>query len=233
METILLVEDARDLALVIQRELERAGYRVITAFDGLEALEVLSSQPSPDLVILDWMLPGLDGLEVLRRLRLKLAVPVLMLTARSDPTDRVVGLEMGADDYLVKPFNLPELLARVRALFRRSERIRQMLEADQSPDEHPLEWCGLVLDPARRTCALDGELLDLTRIEFDLLFLLLRSPGRTFNRIYLLDTIWDVPYLQGDRAVDNTVMRLRKKLGRLEDRLETVRGVGYRLRAEP
>jgi DNA-binding response OmpR family regulator len=229
METILLVEDARDLAQALRRELEAAGYRVTLAFDGIEALELFVRQ-TPDLVILDWMLPKLDGLEVLRQIRKKLAVPVLMLTARSDPTDRVLGLELGADDYLVKPFNLPELVARVRALFRRAERIRQMLEEDQSPDLRVLKWAPLRLDPSSRLCTDGEEILDLTRIEFDLLHLLLRYPGRTFSRAYLLDTVWNVPYINGDRAVDNTVLRLRKKLGPLGDQLETVRGVGYRLR---
>jgi DNA-binding response OmpR family regulator len=231
METILLVEDTRALAEVVQRELQNAGYRVLAAEDGLQALELLAKH-SPDLVILDWMLPNLDGLEVLRRLRQKLAVPVLMLTARSDPSDRVLGLELGADDYLVKPFHIPELLARVRALFRRSERIRQMLSEDQSPDLRVLTWHSLVLDPETHTCRFAGADLELTRIEFDLLHLLMRFPGRTFNRNYLLDTIWNVPYLSGDRSVDNTILRLRKKLGALEDKLETVRGVGYRLRPE-
>jgi DNA-binding response OmpR family regulator len=232
METILLVEDARDLCKVIRRELESAGYDVTAAYDGLQAVEILAG-PVPDLVILDWMLPGIDGIEVLRRLRKKLAVPVLMLTARSDPADRVAGLELGADDYLVKPFEMTELLARVRALFRRAERIRQMLNEDQAPDLRVRQWRGLALDPQSHTCHLNGCPLELTRIEFDLLHLLLRYPGRTFNRAYLLDTIWNVPYLNGDRAVDNTLLRLRKKLGELGDELQTVRGVGYRLKPGP
>lgn len=229
MNTILLVEDARDLAQVVKRELEQAGFQVWLAEDGLQALAQIEAR-SPDLVILDWMLPKLDGLDVLRRVRQHLVAPVLMLTARSDPADRVVGLEMGADDYLVKPFHLSELVARVRALLRRSERIRQQLAQDQAPGEKILSWHVLTLDPGQRTCFVAGEALELTRIEFDLLHLLLRYPGRTFNRIYLLETVWNVPYVSGDRAVDNTMLRLRKKLGALGDELETVRGVGYRLR---
>src|SRR5512145_2035601 len=171
MNTILLVEDAKDLAQVVRRELEQAGFQVCLAEDGLEALAQLEEH-APDLVILDWMLPKLDGLDVLRRLRQRLAAPVLMLTARSDPADRVVGLEMGADDYLVKPFHLSELVARVRALLRRSERIRQQLVQDQTPDQKVLSWHDLTLDPGQHTCLLASEMLDLTRIEFDLLHLL-------------------------------------------------------------
>ncbi|MHC1784756.1 MAG: response regulator transcription factor [Anaerolineaceae bacterium] len=232
METILLVEDARELSAVLQRELEIAGYRIIPAYNGLDALEYFNHQV-PDLLILDWMLPGQDGIEVLRRIRKNSSIPVLMLTARSDPADRVLGLELGADDYLVKPFNLSELVARVRALFRRAERIHQMLVEDKSTHLRRIEWDCLTLDPEQHTCTLGSQSLDLTRIEFDLLHLLLRSPGRTFNRIYLLDTVWNVPYINGDRSVDNTVLRLRKKLGLLGDQIETVRGVGYRLRVMP
>src|SRR5512133_1023602 len=130
MTTILLVEDELKLAELVQRELETAGYRVCHAATGMQALQLFQSQ-APNLVILDWILPELNGLDVLRRIRKDSAVPVLMLTARGDPTDRVVGLEVGADDYLVKPFQLPELVARVRALLRRAERIQEMLSNDQ------------------------------------------------------------------------------------------------------
>ncbi len=184
---------------------------------------------APDLVILDWMLPGISGLDVLQRIRATSGVPVLMLTARGDLVDRVVGLEVGADDYLVKPFDLPELVARVRALLRRETRIREMLAADQVQGEAEIRYETLILSPQSYTCTLDGAAVDLTRLEFDLLALLLAHPGRTFNRRYLVETVWDSVYVEGDRAVDNTVMRLRAKLGPLADRLETVRGVGYRM----
>lgn len=230
MATILLVEDEIKLAEIVRRELETAGYTVCHAPDGALALRAFQRE-APDLVILDWMLPGeLNGLDVLRRIRQGSAAPVMMLTARGDPTDRVVGLEVGADDYLVKPFNLPELIARVRALLRRAERIREMLATDQTPGQAALHYDGLALDPAELTCALDGELLDLTPNEFEMLTLLLAHPGRTFNRMYLVETIWKSAFIDGDRAVDNVVMRLRKKLGRMGDCLETVRGMGYRMR---
>ena len=231
MATILLVEDARDLAQVIARELEASGHRVLAATDGLAALEV-HARERPDAVILDWMLPKLDGLEVLRRLRQAAPTPVLMLTARGEETDRVVGLELGADDYLTKPFSMRELVARVRALLRRSELIRQTLAADREEAAETLARGPLRLDAAAHLATLAGEPLDLTPTEFGLLQLFLRSPGRAFSRAYLLETIWRESYIGGDRSVDNTILRLRKKLGPLGDAIETVWGIGYRLRPE-
>ena len=231
MTTILVVEDAHDLAQVITRELEANGYQVVLASDGRQAL-TLHASTQPALVILDWMLPGLDGLEVLRRLRQSAPTPVLMLTARGEETDRVVGLELGADDYLTKPFSMRELLARVRAQLRRAELVQQILQADRSGAEVPLSYGSLVLDPQAHRAMLDQELLDLSPTEFALLQLLLRSPGRAFSRVYLLETIWGETYIGGDRSVDNTVLRLRKKLGPLGEAIETVWGVGYRFQPE-
>ena len=231
MATIVLVEDAADLAQVIVRELEAAGYRVVHAADGLAGLE-LHAREQPDLVILDWMLPRLDGLEVLRRIRQTAPTPVLMLTARGEETDRVIGLEVGADDYLTKPFSLRELVARVRALLRRAELIRQTLTVDRQGDDAVLTRAGLRLDPEAHQATLDGAPLELSPTEFALLHLLLRSPGRAFSRSYLLDTVWQESYVGGDRSVDKAVLRLRKKLGPLGDAIETVWGIGYRLRPE-
>jgi len=231
LPTILFIEDALDLAEVIRRELEAGGYRVRHAADGLTGLQAFAQQP-PDLVILDWMLPRMDGLEVLRRIRATSAVPVLMLTARGEETDRVVGLELGADDYLAKPFSLRELAARVHALLRRIQHVQEILAADRRGDDDPLNYGPLRLDPAAYRVTLDGVPLDLTRTEFDLLRLLLRNPGRAFSRSYLLDTVWGADYVTGDRSVDNAILRLRKKLGPLENAIETVWGVGYRLRPE-
>lgn len=231
MTTILLVEDARDLAEVIVRELRALDYTVLHAVDGLAALQ-LHAKHEPDLIILDWMLPKLDGLEVLRQIRRESAVPILMLTARGEEADRVIGLEVGADDYLAKPFGMRELIARVRALLRRVENVQQILAADRAKAELTLTYGALSLEPDAYRATLDSDPLSLTRTEFDLLHLLLRNPGRAFSRTYLLDTVWGGNYVAGDRSVDNTVLRLRKKLGDLGEAIETVWGVGYRLRME-
>lgn len=231
MATILLVEDAVDLAQVITRELEAVGYRVVLAADGLQALD-LHAQHRPDLVILDWMLPGLDGLEVLRRIRQTSAVPVLMLTARSEEMDRVVGLEVGADDYLTKPFSTRELIARVRALLRRISHVQQILAQDRRQDTNAICYAGIRLEPEAYRATLHGAPLELTRTEFELLHFLLRNPGRAFSRTYLLDAVWGESYVTGDRSVDNAILRLRRKLGDLGDCIETVWGVGYRLTPE-
>jgi DNA-binding response OmpR family regulator len=231
MATVLLVEDTVELARVIVRELEAAGFRVLHAADGPAAL-ALAARELVDAVVLDWMLPGMDGLEVLRRLRQAAATPVLMLTARSEEADRVIGLEVGADDYLTKPFSMRELVARVRALLRRADLIRETLATDRAGDGQPLCHGALRLDPAAHAATLGGEPLDLSPTEFGLLGLLLRSPGRAFSRAYLLDTVWKEAYVGGDRSVDNVVLRLRRKLGPEGDAIETVWGVGYRLRQE-
>ena len=231
-QTILLVEDAQELAHIITRELEAAGYRVLRAKDGRTALD-RHAQDRPDLVLLDWMLPaGPSGIDVLRQIRQTAATPVLMLTARGEEADRVIGLELGADDYLPKPFSMRELIARVRALLRRDELLRQTLAADRGGDGADVTYGPLRLDPERHLAELAGEPLELTPNEFALLRLLARHPGRAFSRSYLLDTVWGQDYVTGDRAVDNAVFRLRKKLGPLDEAIEAVWGVGYRLRPD-
>lgn len=231
MLKILFVEDTIDFAKALISELETAGYEVIHAQDGLSALE-LHSREQPDLLILDWMLPKLDGIAVLQQIRKTAITPVLMLTARNDELDRVEGLEMGADDYLTKPFSSLELLARVKALLRRVELIQQMIAADKDKSKQALEFGALKLDMQNYWVSLDGEAIDLSRTEFDLLALLMRNPNRAFSRAYLLETIWGADYLGGDRSVDNAILRLRKKLGRMGDSIETIWGLGYRLRHE-
>jgi DNA-binding response OmpR family regulator len=231
MQTILLIEDALDLAETIRRELAAAGYQVFHAADGITGLAEIEKR-SPDLIILDWMLPGIDGLEVLHRTRDHVGAPVLMLTARSEEADRVIGLELGADDYLTKPFSMRELLARVRALLRRAERLTEMLAEDRRRSDEVLRWQEIVINPAGYTITLQGEELQLTRTEFDLLHLFVRNPGRVFTREYLLDTIWGQSYIVNDRSVDNAILRLRKKLGPYSEWIESVRGLGYRLRAK-
>ena len=231
MTILLLVEDNPDLGRLVQRELQRAGYAVQWCETGRQALDCFAASPA-DLVILDWMLPDMDGMEVLRAMRSASGAPVIMLTARNGLIDRVVGLENGADDYLVKPFEPLELIARIHAQLRRTEHIRHMLLDDRQSGGDALVWRGLRLDPQAHQAWIDAQPLDLTRIEFDLLQLFMRNPGRTFNRIYLLETVWGQAYLEGDRAVDNTILRLRKKLACYGEGIETVRGIGYRLQAE-
>lgn len=230
MTKILLVEDENDLAQVILRELGTAGYTLLHARDGITALS-LCTHEHPDLVILDWMLPRLNGLDVLRRLRQMTSTPVLMLTARGEEADRVLGLEVGADDYLTKPFSMRELVARVRALLRRAELIQQTVQKDRTDADEQLSYGPLHLHPGTHIVAIEGETLDVSPTEFALLQLLLKSPGRAFSRSYLIETLWSETYIGGDRSVDNVVLRLRKKLGRLGDAIETVWGVGYRLRS--
>src|SRR5215207_6972893 len=181
--SILLVEDEPELARLIARELEAAGYVVRRAVDGPSALRQFAESP-PQLVVLDWMLPGMDGLAVLRRLRQGSAVPVLMLTARSEEVDRVIGLEVGADDYLTKPFGMRELIARVRALLRRHERLHETLAADRAEPTERLRYGPLDLDPIAHQAWLDDQPLDLTRTELAVLHLLVRNPGRAFSRTY-------------------------------------------------
>jgi DNA-binding response OmpR family regulator len=228
MKSILLVEDTPELVEVITRELTAAGFHLLHAGDGAAALQ-LHQQAAPDLIILDWMLPIMDGLDVLRKVRQHATTPILMLTARDEETDRVIGLELGADDYLTKPFSMRELLARVRALLRRAEYISQTIAADQTPTESTMLKVGaLTIDPAGYLATLNSQPLDLTRTEFMLLNLLVRNPGRAFSRDYLLDSVWGQSYIEGDRAVDNAILRLRKKLGTLGEAIDTVWGIGYR-----
>ena len=231
MATVLVVEDATELAQVISRELRSAGYDVLHAADGASALD-LHAKFAPDVILLDWMLPGVNGLEVVRKVRQTSATPVLMVTARGEETDRVIGLEVGADDYLTKPFSMRELVARVRALLRRAELIRETLAGDRAVGNDIMSLGALRVEPQAHMATLDGMPLDLSPTEFTMLQLFLHSPGRAFSRAYLLDTVWREQYVGGDRSVDNVVLRLRKKLGPLGDHIETVWGVGYRLRAE-
>src|SRR5688572_2450580 len=197
MATILLVEDEAQLARLLSRELEAAGFQVSHAPDGPAALR-LFADAAPDVLVLDWMLPGLDGLEVLRRVRQGSAVPVLMLTARAEEVDRVIGLEVGADDYLTKPFSTRELIARVRALLRRHERLEELLSNDRAESSVIQRFGPLELEPAAHLARLDGSTLDLTRTEFGLLNLLLRNRGRAFSRSYLRDAVWGESSFEGD-----------------------------------
>jgi DNA-binding response OmpR family regulator len=225
---ILIVEDEIPLSDLVRSHLEKEGHGVDQAFDGNQALAA-ADRARPDLVILDWMLPGLDGLTVCRELRRKHLMPILMLTARGDVADRVTGLEVGADDYLGKPFSIVELAARVAALLRR---VALDTASTSSDPAQPLTFATLVLDLAGHRATLAGKSLDLSRREMDLLELLLRHPGRTFSRDFLLERLWGSDFDGLDRAVDTQMVRLRRKLGDLGVCMETVWGVGYRFRPE-
>jgi DNA-binding response OmpR family regulator len=225
--TILVVEDERELNTLVRRHLEDEGHHVLQAFDGPSAVQ-LAAQAHADLVILDWMLPGLDGLEVGRRLRRESIVPILMLTARTEEVDRVLGLEVGADDYLTKPFSIRELLARVRAILRRVE-LQRSVAAPPEVGSAVVQAGALRVDPGEHTASIEGQPLELTPKEFDLLTLLVSHPGRAFARDYLLDRVWGAEYGGLEtRTVDTHILRLRKKLGSIGERIETVWGIGYR-----
>src|SRR5579884_714910 len=230
MAHILVVEDEAQIANPVRDQLTAAGHEVTVVGDGALALRRLESHQA-DLVILDWMLPGLDGLEVCRRIRARSITPILMLTARAAELDRVLGLEVGADDYLTKPFSMAELLARARALLRRVDLMSQR-GGDRESSKDVMRVDSLTIDIAGRTAQLAGQPLDLTPKEFDLLRLLGEQPGRAYSREYLLQRIWGDEYVGFDRTVDTHVVRLRKKLGSMGDRIATVWGIGYKLRMD-
>ena len=222
--TLLVIEDDPDIVELLRYNLEREGYRVLVATDGERGLGD-AARHQPDLALLDLMLPGLDGLEVLKRMRSQdgtRGIPVLVLTAKSEETDVVIGLEMGADDYLTKPFSPRELVARVRALLRRVAR------GSDDVGRTRIELGELVLDLARYEVVSDGTLVPLTRAEFRLLWTLVQRPGRVYTRNELVDEITAGEAVIVDRNVDVHVSSIRKKLGDSGKRIATVRGVGYK-----
>ena len=222
MATILVVDDEPKIARLLRDYLERAGFNVSVAHDGREAL-MRARTERPDLVILDLGLPAVDGLDVTRQLRRDGDLPILMLTARDDETDRVAGLELGADDYVTKPFSPREVVARVRAILRR----RGGPSGEEVIRVGPLE-----VDPARMRVAVDGQVVELTATEFALLTALARQPGRVYTRSQLLDAIHGTAFESYERAIDAHVKNLRRKLEPEPHRprlLLTVHGVGYRL----
>lgn len=229
-DLILVVEDDLTLLETLEYNLSGEGYQVITAADGLTALEI-ARQEQPDLIVLDLMLPRLDGFEVCRILRRETSVPILMLTARTEEVDRVVGLEVGADDYLTKPFSMRELLARVKALLRRVRLIREEMAGAQGvPGTEQLVFGDLVIDLDRREVLVRGEALHLKPKEFDLLVFLARHTGMALSRDLLLERVWGWDYGGGSRTVDVHVRWLREKIEAdpaNPEHIVTVRGVGY------
>jgi two-component system phosphate regulon response regulator PhoB len=226
-QTILVVDDERDIVELVRYHFVQAGFRVHSAPDGKQALE-MARRERPDLIVLDLMLPVLGGAEVARLLKQDERtrnIPVIMLTARGEEVDRVVGFELGADDYVVKPFSPRELVLRVRAVLRRE------VEGAEEEDR-PLAFDPLVIDPASHTVRLNGVEISLTSTEFNLLLRLARRPGRAFSRDQLLSEVWGYGDDVETRTVDTHVKRLRAKLGAVGDWIQTVRGVGYRFRPE-
>jgi two-component system OmpR family response regulator len=223
---ILVVEDDPDLLETLKYNLKKESYTVVTAVDGEQALEAARKE-KPDLIILDVMLPKLNGFEVCRILRKDMTVPVLMLTAKASETDRVVGLEIGADDYVTKPFSMRELIARIRAMLRRTK-----IAAEQPDSEALLKIGDIELDISRHTASKRKVALDLTPKEFDLLVFLARHKGLVFSREQLLEKVWGYDYAGDTRTVDVHIRWLREKIEDLPNEpklLVTVRGVGYKL----
>ncbi len=220
VRTILVVDDEPNIVELLRLYLEQEGFGVLAAGDGERALELLERH-RPDLVILDLMLPRLDGFEVTRRIRRVSDVPILMLTARNEDVDSIVGLELGADDYVTKPFNPRALVARVKAVLRRSD-----------PGERrarPVEAGALRMDPSRREAHVGDRRLDLRPREFDLLIALAAEPGVVLSRDRLLEEVWGTDFAGETRTIDVHVAEVRRKLGDDGPAIETVRGIGYRL----
>jgi len=216
---ILVVEDETSIAEAIAARLTAEGFDVSVANDGPQGVD-RCEEVGPDLVVLDVMLPGFDGLEVCRRIQARRAVPVIMLTARDSETDMLVGLGVGADDYITKPFSPRELVARIKALLRRVDR-------ERAPVEREVAFDDLVIDPARRKVTVAGAEVHLTATEFDLLWALAARPGSVFTRAQLLSDVWGYADPMGERTVDSHIASLRRKVG--SDAVRTVHGVGYAL----
>jgi DNA-binding response OmpR family regulator len=220
MKTILVVDDERNIVELLRLYLEKEGWTVISAGDGEEGL-ALHARHEPDLVILDLMLPKIDGFEVCRELRRRGDVPIVMLTARDDVIDSIVGLELGADDYVSKPFNPRALVARIKAIFRRTEATGR--------GGRPIEVGSLRIDPRRREATVGTRRLELRAREFDLLAALARDAGVVLTRDALLEGVWGTDFPGETRTIDVHVAEVRKKLGDDGPSIETIRGLGYRL----
>jgi len=220
---LLIVDDDAELCSLLQEFLEREGYTVQCVQDGRAGMEQ-AQQGGYDLIILDVMLPGLDGFDILRRLRATSRVPVMMLTARGQDEDRIVGLELGADDYLPKPFNARELVARVKAILRRTE---------AKANRGRVEVNGVLLDPGTREVTCDGKAVDVTTLEFDILEQLMRNAGRVVSRDGLMESLYNRKATPFDRSIDMHVSHLRRKLEGSRPVIKTIRGVGYQFCQSP
>jgi len=238
--TILVVDDEPKIVRLVQGYLEQTGYRVITAFDGSGCLQAFRRH-NPDLIVLDLMIPTPDGIEVTREIRKESEIPIIMLTARGEESDKLVGLELGADDYIAKPFSPKELVARVRAVLRRAPSAAARHQTGLGPpagapnatraEEKPLIAGDLHLDPVQRRVVCNGEAVNLTSYQFDLLTLLVRNPGRVFSRMQLVESLQGHTYEGYERTVDAHMKNIRRALGDNAKQprfIETVRGVGYR-----
>jgi two-component system alkaline phosphatase synthesis response regulator PhoP len=222
MKRVLVVEDEMKIARLVRDYLHQAGFDVIEAADGATALSLARAE-RPDMIVLDLGLPGMDGLDVTRRLRATSSVPIIMLTARSEETDRIVGLELGADDYVTKPFSPKELVARIRAVLRRAEATLGGGEVIRAGD--------VEIDIPKRRVSVNGAQVDLTASEFDLLLVLARQPGRIYTRSQLLDAVHGVSFESYERSIDAHIKNLRRKIEtdpKRPTRLVTVYGVGYK-----
>ncbi|MEW6406722.1 MAG: response regulator transcription factor [Chloroflexota bacterium] len=227
---VLVVEDEPALQETLSYNLEREGYQIEIVGDGVEALK-LARESQPDLIVMDIMLPGMDGLEVTRILRQEMSVPIIMLTARDDEIDRVLGLEIGADDYLTKPFSMRELLARVKAQLRRVRLIHEEISAQEKPSEAELIFGNLSINPARREASINGEAIPLKPKEYELLQYLLEHRGHVLTRDHVLEQVWGWDFSGGSRTVDVHIRWLREKIEpdpSNPSRIVTVRGIGYR-----
>ncbi len=221
-EKIMVIEDEKRIADAIAYALKKEGYTVQAVYHGGEALEKLQDF-GPDAIILDVMLPGMDGYDILKKIPDKKRMGVIMLTAKEDIVNKILGLELGADDYITKPFDMRELLARLKSLLRR------MQTAGEKQDAEKISLGGVVLHLQKRTAFAGDKLLDLTPKEYDLLSLLVSSPARVYTREQLLDLVWGMEYIGGTRTVDIHIQRLRKKLGPdCADIIQTVHGIGYK-----
>ncbi|MNO15001.1 Transcriptional regulatory protein WalR [compost metagenome] len=228
---ILVVDDERPIADILKFNLEKEGYEVVLAFDGIEAVELAYSE-HPDLILLDLMLPGKDGMDVCREVRAKLQTPIIMLTAKDGEIDKVLGLELGADDYVTKPFSTRELLARVKAQMRRQQKPASTLE--NAEDRQGISLFELFIDTDTYTVYKNGEPLDLTHREFELVHYMVKNSGKVMTREHLLQAVWGFEYFGDVRTVDVTIRRLREKIEKDPSKPEyilTRRGLGYMMRS--